>query len=122
MNIMNKELDRAFLKSFYKDMVNEIGEIFQLFLEEMPSDLKLINENIAIGKFSTVADLFHKIAPSFYNVGLPLLTQEAKNIVAIIHAGDLSLVPARIQAFELAYNEYLPALYEECNRLNKKVI
>jgi HPt (histidine-containing phosphotransfer) domain-containing protein len=122
MNIMEKELDRAFLNSFYKEMVNEIGEIFQLFLEEMPSDLKLINENIALGKFSTVADLLHKIAPSFYNVGLPLLTQEAKNIEAIIQAGDLSFVPTRMSAFELTYNEYLPALYEECDRLNKKVI
>ena len=119
---MEKELDRAFLKSFYKEMVNEIGEIFQLFLEEMPSDLKLINENIALGQFSNVADLLHKIAPCFYNVGLPLLTQEAKNIEASIHAGELSLVHSRITAFELAYNEYLPALQKECDRLNSRFI
>ncbi len=118
MKTMEKELDREFLNSFYKEMVNEVGEIFELFLEEMPADLLLINEKVASGQFTAVAELFHKIAPSFYNVGLPTLTQHAKSIEASIHAGDIDKISDQVSAFEMEYNEYLPALHQECNRLN----
>jgi HPt (histidine-containing phosphotransfer) domain-containing protein len=121
MNTMEKELDRQFLISYYKEMVDEIGEIFQLFLEEMPADLQQLNENIALGDFSKVAELLHKIAPCFYNVGLPALTKEVQSIEASIHAGETSLAPSKIAAFQLNYNEYLPAILQESNRLNANV-
>ena len=38
---------------------------------------------------------------------------------ASIQEGDLVLIPQRISAFQYEYNEYLPAIIEESNRLNR---
>jgi HPt (histidine-containing phosphotransfer) domain-containing protein len=118
INTMNKVIDREFLVSYYKEMVNEIGEIFELFLEEMPGDFAILNEKISSNNFSGVAEVLHKIAPCFYNVGLPQLTKEVKAIEASIHEGNTGNISERVMAFQDEYNEYLPAIIEESNRLN----
>ncbi len=118
MNTIAKSLDREFLSYYYKEMVDEIGEIFQLFLQEMPADFALLKESVDNRNYAQVAEVLHKIAPCFYNIGLPQLTKDVKEMEASIQARDLELIPERISAFQEEYNEYLPAIIEESNRLN----
>lgn len=118
MNTIAKSLDREFLSYYYKEMVDEIGEIFQLFLQEMPADFALLKESVDNRNYAQVAEVLHKIAPCFYNIGLPQLTKDVKEMEASIQARDLERIPERISAFQEEYNEYLPAIIEESNRLN----
>jgi HPt (histidine-containing phosphotransfer) domain-containing protein len=111
------QIDKEFLSSYYKELVNEVGEIFQLFLEETPSDIKQINENFSTGKYTEVAQVLHKIAPCFYNVGLPSLTPKVRAIEASIHAGDIENAETKMKSFEEELNEFLPAVIKEYQRL-----
>jgi HPt (histidine-containing phosphotransfer) domain-containing protein len=118
MNTITREIDREFLSNYYKEMVNEVGEIFQLFLEEMPGDLATLKNNLNNKNMNAVAEALHKIAPCFYNVGLPTLTKNAKELEASVRAGEITDIESRIYNFEEEYNEYLPSIIEESNRLN----
>jgi HPt (histidine-containing phosphotransfer) domain-containing protein len=102
------EIDKEFLRSYYKELVNDVGEIFQLFLEETPSDIEQINENFSTGKYKEVAQVLHKIAPCFYNVGLPTLTPKVQ---AIDNA------KSQMKSFEAELNGFLPAVIREHQRL-----
>jgi HPt (histidine-containing phosphotransfer) domain-containing protein len=111
------EIDKAFLLSYYKEMVNEVGEIFQLFIEETPSDISQINESFASGKHKQVAEILHKIAPCFYNVGLPQLTPKVKAIESYIASGAIEDAKKDMVTFETELQNYMPAVIREHQRL-----
>ena len=115
---MEKMIDRDFLKSYYNEMVDEIGEIFELVLAEMPGDFNLLDSALTENNFTEAAKVIHKIAPCFYNVGLPQLTQMAKAIEADIHAGETQNTHFAVATFKAEYESYLPALEAESQRLN----
>jgi HPt (histidine-containing phosphotransfer) domain-containing protein len=117
---MNKQLDRGFLSNYYQDMVDEIGEIFELFLQETPAEIALANTAISSNKFNEAGDLLHKIIPSFSNVGLPQLSIQLREVEALVHAGDGTRAIALLNAFEKELAEYMPAILEENKRLNNK--
>jgi HPt (histidine-containing phosphotransfer) domain-containing protein len=117
MNNLDFEIDREFLNSYYKELVNDVGEIFQLFLEETPSDIHQINENFSAGKYNEVAQVLHKIAPCFYNVGLPTLTPKVQAIEVCIHAGEIDNAKSQMINFEAELNGFLPAVIREHQRL-----
>ena len=114
---MEKMIDRDFLKSYYNEMVDEIGEIFELVIEEMPGDFTLIDNALAENNYTEAAKVVHKIAPCFYNVGLPQLTQMAKAIENDIHAGNTQNIKDDVATFKAEYDSYLPALKAESQRL-----
>ena len=118
---MEKELDRDFLKSYYNDMVDEIGEIFELVLEEMPNDFALLDKALDENNNEEVAQLMHKIAPCFYNIGLPHLTQMAKDIELKIQANEVEFLNEDVVNFKAEYESYLPAIQAECDRLNNNL-
>ncbi len=117
MNTMQKDLNREFLITYYKDMVDEIGEIFELFLQEMPADISLIKESFALDQQQDSAQLLHKVAPCFYNIGLPNLTDKVKEIEANIHEGNFNDAKTMFEDFEMELKEYMPAIEQECERL-----
>jgi HPt (histidine-containing phosphotransfer) domain-containing protein len=117
MDNIDFEIDKEFLGSYYKELVNDVGEIFQLFLEETPSDINQINENFSSGKYKEVAELLHKIAPCFYNVGLPTLTPKVRAIEVCIHAGEIDNAKSQMKSFEAELNEFIPSIIREHQRL-----
>jgi HPt (histidine-containing phosphotransfer) domain-containing protein len=119
MNNSNFEIDKAFLSSYYKELVNEVGEIFQLFIEETPSDISQINQNFTSGAYKQVAEVLHKIAPCFYNVGLPTLTPKVKEIEVCVHAGKIDDAKNKMKSFEAELNGYMPAIIKEHQRLTE---
>ncbi len=114
---MIKQLDRDFLLSYYKEMVNEIGEIFQLFIEEMPADMNDINVAFENKNFKEAANLLHKIAPSFYNIGLPQLTKKAQLIEILLNENNFYQAQISLTEFEAELNDYMPAILAENERL-----
>jgi HPt (histidine-containing phosphotransfer) domain-containing protein len=119
MNNSNFEIDKAFLSSYYKELVNEVGEIFQLFIEETPSDISQINQNFTTGQYKQVAEGLHKIAPCFYNVGLPTLTPKVQAIEVCIQSGQIDEAKNKMKNFEAELNGYMPAVIEEFKRLTE---
>jgi HPt (histidine-containing phosphotransfer) domain-containing protein len=117
---MIKQLDRQFLTSYYHDMVDEIGEIFELFLQETPADIADIKNLIATNKFKEAGDQLHKIIPSFSNVGLPQLSRQLREVETAVQANDGAKATALMKAFEKELEGYMPAILEENKRLNNK--
>jgi HPt (histidine-containing phosphotransfer) domain-containing protein len=100
---MEKKLDKDFLKTYYGEMVEEIGEILELVLSEMPGDFSLLDDAMANNNHVEAAKLMHKIAPCFSNVGLPQLTQMAKGIEQEIHKGNTDNLQENVNAFKEEY-------------------
>jgi HPt (histidine-containing phosphotransfer) domain-containing protein len=117
---MTKQLDRQFLKTYYHDMVDEIGEIFELFLEETPAEIDAIKNAIASNKLKEAGDQLHKIIPSFSNIGLPQLSLQLREVEASVHASNGEKAGSLMVAFEKELSEYMPAILEENKRLNNK--
>ncbi len=115
-----KELDKVFLKNFYKELVDEVGEIFELFIQETPIDIRKINISFEEKEYIVAAKTLHKIAPCFYNVGLPNFTGWAKEIEKDIHALAFEIARQKMIKFELELEEYMPAIFEENERLKKR--
>jgi HPt (histidine-containing phosphotransfer) domain-containing protein len=117
---MTKQLDRQFLNNYYHDMVDEIGEIFELFLEETPAEITAVKNSIESNNFKLAADQLHKIIPSFSNVGLPQLSAQLREVETTVHASDGVKATVLMSAFEKELDEYMPAIVEEYKRLGGK--
>ena len=117
MKNLKKDIDKEFLNNYYKEMVNEIGDIFELFIEEIPSDLIKVKETFQNKNYAEASEILHKIAPSFYNVGLPNLTGKIHPIEIYISEKKYNEALNEIILFQEDLNSYMPALKIECNRL-----
>ena len=117
MTSLIKDIDRDFLNNYYKEMVNEIGDIFHLFIEEIPEDLINVKHLIADNKYTQASEILHKIAPSFYNVGLPFLTAKIQPIETHISEKKYTEAFDEILIFEEDLKSYMPALKMEWERL-----
>ncbi|WP_462221812.1 hypothetical protein [Ferruginibacter sp.] len=112
-----KELDRNYLLHFYQDMTDELGEIFELFLlETEPTVLKIITL-IKKSDLVTAEEELHKIAPSFYSVGLPQLTTKLTVVDKVVKAGNAKKASDLITIFYEDFKTYLPAVEAEMERL-----
>ncbi len=112
-----KQLDRNYLLNFYQDMTDEVGEIFELFLlETEPTVLKIISL-INKSDLATAEEELHKIAPSFYSVGLPQLTTRLTVVDAVVKAGNAKRASDLIAIFYEDFKTYLPAVKAEMERL-----
>jgi HPt (histidine-containing phosphotransfer) domain-containing protein len=114
-----KEIDRQFLEDCYQDMVDEIGEIFELFLLETVPAVTKIKSLVDYSQLTPAAEELHKIAPSFSSVGLPQLTTSLREIEAVAKANEQARALILITAFEQEFKAYLPAVTAEFERLNK---
>jgi HPt (histidine-containing phosphotransfer) domain-containing protein len=117
MSSTTLQLNREFLTSYYGEMVDEIGEIFQLFLNEIPNEVASVKLNLQNNKYVAAASVLHKIAPSFCNIGLPDLTTKIKTIEANLQEGNTEEVWQQINLFEEELMLYLPIVVEENERL-----
>jgi HPt (histidine-containing phosphotransfer) domain-containing protein len=113
------QLDKQFLQDCYMDMVDEIGEIFELFLVETTPAIAKIKSLIDYSQFTQAGEELHKIAPSFSSVGLPQLTTQAREAEFAAKANDQPKVTSLIAALDDAFKAYLPAVTEEFNRLTR---
>jgi HPt (histidine-containing phosphotransfer) domain-containing protein len=115
-----KQLDRQFLKNYYQDMVDEIGEIFELFLEETPAEIIGIKNSITTNKLKEAADQLHKIIPSFSNVGLPQLSIYLREVETIVKSNNQQKAIALMNDFDKELEAYMPAILEENKRLKQQ--
>jgi hypothetical protein len=121
-----KKLDKKFLTNYYREMVNEIGEIFEIFLSETPEEINTISDLLNRQNITEAGEKLHKIIPSFLSIGLPQLTVKLQIVEVYINYANLSTAKLLMRSFIKEMNEYIPAISDECrrlkavNRFNKK--
>jgi HPt (histidine-containing phosphotransfer) domain-containing protein len=116
---MQKQLDRQFLLNYYGEMINEVNEIFEIFLQETPVEIAEIKKLFCLNKPNDAAEILHKIIPSFTSIGLPQLSVQLQEIETYVNTCSGAKGFVLIAAFENELAEYMPAIVEEYNRLEK---
>jgi HPt (histidine-containing phosphotransfer) domain-containing protein len=116
---MYKQLDRQFLLNYYGEMVDEINEIFEIFLHETAGEIAEIKKLFAINKPADAAEIMHKIIPSFTSIGLPQLSVQLQEIESYVNTCSGAKGYVLIAAFENELAAYMPAIVEEYKRLEK---
>lgn len=117
MNTPIKQLDRKFLSFYYRDMINDIEEIYEIFLSEIPHEINSINDLIIHKEINEALEHMHKILPSFQNIGLPQLTVKLQIIEVYLKVSNISTAKLLIRSFIKELNDYMPAILSELNRL-----
>jgi HPt (histidine-containing phosphotransfer) domain-containing protein len=116
---MTRQLDRQLLIDYYQGMEDEIAPIFEIFLQEVPASIGEIKKELAAQNLPEAKRLIHSIVPSFTSVGLPQLSVQLRAVEDCAAAGDGEGGILLMAAFEKQFTEYLPAVKEELERLNK---
>jgi HPt (histidine-containing phosphotransfer) domain-containing protein len=116
---MCKQLDRQFLLNYYGEMVDEINEIFEIFLQETTAEIAEIKKLFTLNKPADAAEIMHKIIPSFTSIGLPQLSVQLQEIESYVNSCSGAKGYVLIAAFENELAEYMPAIVEEYKRLEK---
>jgi hypothetical protein len=112
-----KKLDKKFLANYYREMVNEIGGIFETFLNEMPDEIREISNLLNCNNITAAGEKLHKIIPSFISIGLPQLTVKLQIVEVYINYANLSTSKLLMRAFVNELDEYMPAISDEYRRL-----
>jgi hypothetical protein len=112
-----KKLDKKFLTNYYREMVNEIGEIFETFLSETPDEIREISNLLNRNNITVAGEKLHKIIPSFLSIGLPQLTVKLQIVQVYISYANLSTSKLLMRAFINELDEYMPAISDEYRRL-----
>jgi HPt (histidine-containing phosphotransfer) domain-containing protein len=116
---MQKQLDRQFLLNYYGEMVDEVNEIFEIFLQETPIDLAEIKKLFTLNKPKEALEIIHKIIPSFTSIGLPQLSVQLQEIETYVNTFSGIKAITLMDAFETELTQYMPAILEEYKRLEK---
>jgi HPt (histidine-containing phosphotransfer) domain-containing protein len=114
-----KQLDRQFLSNYYGEMVDEVNEIFEIFLQETAGEIDEIKKLFALNKPKDAAEIMHKIIPSFSSIGLPQLSVQLQEIETYVNTCSGAKGLVLVAAFENELAAYMPAIVEEYNRLEK---
>jgi HPt (histidine-containing phosphotransfer) domain-containing protein len=116
---MHKQLDRKFLLNYYGEMVDEVNEIFEIFLQETAGEIAEIKKLFALNKPKDAAEIMHKIIPSFTSIGLPQLSVQLQEIETYVNTFSGVKSITLMNAFDAELSEYMPAILEEYKRLEK---
>jgi HPt (histidine-containing phosphotransfer) domain-containing protein len=114
-----KQLDKQYLTDCYQDMIDDIGEIFELFLAETSPAITKIKSLIDYSQLQLAGEELHKIAPSFSSIGLPQLTIQLREMEVVAKTGNQAQSVLLITVFEEEFKSYLPAVVEEYDRLTR---
>lgn len=117
MNTTVKHLDRKFLSNYYREMADQIEEVFELFLSETPNEIRLIRELLRQNKITEAGEKIHKIAPSFLSIGLPQLSVKLQIVEVFINYSNLCTAKSLMRLFVIELKEYMPAILAEHRRL-----
>jgi hypothetical protein len=112
-----KKLDKKFLTNYYREMVNEIGEIFETFLSETPNEIREISDLLNRQNIMEAGEKLHKVVPSFLTIGLPQLTVKLQIVEVYINYANLSTAKLLMRSFVKELDEYMPAISDEHRRL-----
>lgn len=118
---MPRQLNREFINNYYGEMANELEEIFELFLQEIPTDINEIKNLLVLNKTKEAANLLHKIIPSFSSIGLPQLSVKLQLLETYIKNNEVCIAVIGIEIFESELSEFIPAILKEYIRLKEKI-
>jgi FOG: HPt domain len=76
----NSQLDVAFLDEAYANDAETASYVFQMYLDELPANLRMIQESIASKDIERFKQLIHKQKPGFSYVGLTDVTANLEEL------------------------------------------
>ncbi len=117
MYMNQPELNHSHLVSYYGEMVNETGEIFEAFLEDIPVELALLKQEMDTGAYMAGADRLHKISPSFSSVGIPQLTLLAQRAEEYLRQGNPRDAATVLANLNDTLIQFMPAIMKEYKRV-----
>ena len=101
------ELDVQYLDSFYMGDLERAHLMFQIFLDNIKSELDKLKQHFDSENWSELVTLAHRIKPNFVMVGLGKLTDQMLEIEQAGKRSDINsirqLVPAFIKDFEATH-------------------
>jgi hypothetical protein len=112
-----KKPDKIFLTNYYREMVNEIGEIFETFIKDTPEAVREISDLLNRDNITGAREKLHTIVPSFVSIGLPQLTVKLQIVEVYINYANLSTAKILMRSFITELDEYMPAIWGEFRRL-----
>ena len=114
-----KQLDKKFLNNYYQEMVDEVQDIFEVFLKETTKEINEINDLLNQDNFKCASEILRKITPSFLTIGLPQLTVKLQIIEVYLSFSNLTSAKLLMRAFIKEMEGYMPAIIEEYKRLKR---
>ena len=103
----SNELDIQYLDSFYMGDFERAHLMFQIFLDNINSELDKLKQHFDSENWSELVTLAHRIKPNFVMVGLGKLTDQMLEIEQAGKRSDINsirqLVPAFIKEFEATH-------------------
>lgn len=117
MKIMERKLDRRFLKYLYKDKVNEINDVFEVFIKKIPRSLCELHTLVQEKRINPALDKINEVAPEFNAIGLPYLAVKLQTVGVYLDFLKLQDAQISLQEFEQELRQYIPIIMQEYSRL-----
>jgi HPt (histidine-containing phosphotransfer) domain-containing protein len=95
--------DRAGLRSRLMDDADLERDLIAIFLEDMPQQITVLEEAVAVGVAAAVHRCGHKIKGSALQIGAEGLRREAAAIEEAGKAGDVAAAAARLPQLRAAF-------------------
>jgi hypothetical protein len=94
----NTQLDVAFLDEAYANDAETASYVFQMYLDELPTNVKLIQESISNKDIERFRQLIHKQKPGYSYVGLTDVTARLEELqTKCLTVNDLMLHEVEIE-------------------------
>ena len=93
----NSQLDVAFLDEAYANDAETASYVFQMYLDELPTNLRMIQESISSNDIERFKQLIHKQKPGYSYVGLTDVTARLEELQKkCLSVNDLAIHEAEI--------------------------
>ncbi|MDX1700568.1 MAG: ATP-binding protein, partial [Melioribacteraceae bacterium] len=117
----NKNLDYQYLKKFYDGDMEYAGEMFEIFIDEVYPEYKIMIDEALRGNIEQTRKLIHKITPSFSMVGLTDMEKNMKQLKQLmVEPVDKEAIRKEINTIQGKLDIFLPIIESEKERLGKK--
>ncbi|HNP54475.1 MAG TPA: Hpt domain-containing protein [Ferruginibacter sp.] len=116
----DNRLDQAFLDSIYEGDLEHAQMVFDDFVNRVPSQMADIDREFQHRNQTEFRQKVHKLKPVFSYVGLTSLMQQAEEMEKqCLQIHTLDEINHLYSAFKSAYQQALPIIEQELNRLNE---
>lgn len=112
-----KKLDRKYLSFQYKERVNDIENVFETFIAEIPDEITAINMLIDQNCFLKAKFKINQIILALNSIGLPSLGIQLQIVEVYLDFSKKLNALLFLKKFETELYDYMPAIINEYCRL-----
>ena len=109
----NPGLDVAFLNEAYANDAETAAYVFQMYLDELPTNLDLLNESLRNSDIERFRQLIHKQKPGYSYVGLTDITAKLEELQVKCTVSD------DLRAYKEEINEVLSRIHASADLIER---